>query len=66
MVEGPRRKITGLQQAPQRRSASPFTGLTSTGSIYGRPNQVGVIDVHDEAFVKRSVSTRGVDRAISC
>jgi len=53
-------------QAPQKRSASPFTGLTSTGSIYGRPNQVGVIDVHDEAFVKRSVGTRGVDRAISC
>ena len=27
---------------------------------------MGVIDVHDEAFVKRSVGTRGVDRAISC
>ena len=26
---------------------------------------MGVIDVHDEAFVKRSVGTRGVDRAIS-
>ena len=31
-LRAPRRKITGLQQAPQRRSASPFTGLTSTGS----------------------------------